>query len=99
MCSSYSVLICRLNNMKKKILMYVLLVPVMLFSISHRVRAQASPGNEGNTQTDSLTKVKDDQEKDLQNLSDLKSEQRTTKAKAREAQRIEQEAMDAARES
>ena len=61
---------------------------------------------EENARVDSLANAdaKDEMAKDVkrqnsENLSDLKSEKRVTKAKAREAQRVEAEANDAARES
>ena len=94
--------------MKKKILMYALLVPVMFLFIGHCARAQDSTARDykENARIDSLARtynqqeaVKDQDRKDSDNLSDLKSEKRETKARAKEAQRVESDANDAARES
>jgi hypothetical protein len=96
------------NEMKKKILMYVLPLPLIFFSISHCVTAQDSTTRsyEDNARIDSLANAYNQQEavnvqdrKNAENLSGLKSDKRETKAKAREAQRAEGEANDAARES
>jgi hypothetical protein len=94
--------------MKKKIMMYALLVPVMFLFTGHCATAQDSTArsNEENVRIDSLAKAynqteasKDERRKNSENLSDLKSEKKNTKAKAREAQRVENEANDAERES
>lgn len=88
--------------------MYAVLLPVMFFSISHRVTAQDSTARiyADNARIDSLAKAydqqetaKDDQRKNSEHLSDLKSEKNEAKAKAKEAQRVEGEANDAARQS
>jgi hypothetical protein len=94
--------------MKKKIMMYVLLLSAMFFLVSHRTKAQESTArsHEENVFIDSLAKAynqqeasKDERRKNSKNLSDLKSEKKVTKANAKEARRIENEANDAARES
>ena len=94
--------------MNKKKLMYALLLPVLLFSISGRVTAQDSSARNyrDNRRSDSLANVYNEQEaaksqqrKDSENLSGLKSDRKETKAKAKDAQRVEGEANDAARES
>jgi cell shape-determining protein MreC len=94
--------------MKKKIMMYVLLLSAIFFLVSHRAKAQDSTARSHTESAliDSLSKAYNEQEtskyerrKNSENLSDLKSEKKATKAKAKEAQRIENEANDAARES
>lgn len=88
--------------------MFALLLPAILFSISHSVTAQDTTAmtRENNTRRDSLANAydqaetaKEEQKKNTENLSDLRAEQKETKAKAREAQRVEREANNAARES
>ena len=90
------------------VLLYALILSVVFFSSSHQVTAQDSTaaGNQYNAQIDSVAKVyrqqesaKDEQRKNSENLSDLKSDKKETRAKAREAQRIENDANAAARES
>ena len=94
--------------MKKKILMYALLLPVMFLFIGHCATAQDSMARSYNEKAriDSLARaynqqeaVKDQDKRDSNNLSDLKSKKRETKARAKEAQRVEGDANDAARES
>lgn len=94
--------------MKKKIVMYAFLLPVVFLFIGHCAIAQdpTARSHEDNERIDSLVtaynqqKATEDQDrKNSENLSDLKSEKSETKAKAREAQRVEGEANDAARES
>jgi hypothetical protein len=79
-----------------------------IFSISYYVAAQdfTAMSYDYNARVDSLANAYKQQEtakeqewKDSENLSDLKSENRETKAKAKEAQRVEGVANDAARES
>jgi len=87
---------------------------VLLFSIAICIVAVSSVSaqdttiltKEQNSRFDSLQKSHDDERtrsqqavEDSENLSDLKSEKKITREKAREARRIEQEANDAARES
>ena len=88
--------------------MYALLLPVIFFFISYSVAAQdlTAMSYDYNARVDSLANAYKQQEtaneqerKDSENLSDLKSEKRETKATAKEAQRVEGEANDAARES
>jgi hypothetical protein len=93
------------NDMKKKIVMYALLLPAMFLFIGHCAIAQDSTAR-SNERIDSLANAYDqqetakaDQRKNTETLSDLKSEKKETKAKAKEAQRVENEANDAARES
>lgn len=94
--------------MTKNILIYAFILPVTFFSISHRASAQDSTAtsNADSARIDSLVmaynkqeKAKDHQRRDSENLSDLKSEREETRAKAKEAQRVEADANDAARES
>lgn len=93
--------------MKKKIVMYVLVLPAMFLFIGHCAIAQdPTAGSQDNARIDSMATtynkqqaVEDQDRKNADNLSDLKSEKRETKAKAKEAQRVEGEANDAARES
>jgi hypothetical protein len=94
--------------MKKKIVMYALLLPMMFLFTGHGAFAQyrTERSHADNERVDSLAtadneqQVAEDQDrKNSDNLSDLKSEKKEAKAKAREAQRVETEANDAARES
>ena len=94
--------------MKKKRVIYALLLPVIFFSISYSVFAQdlTAMSYDYSARVDSLANAYKQQEtaneqerKDSENLSDLKSENRETKAKAKGAQRVEGVANDAARES
>jgi hypothetical protein len=96
------------NDMKKRIVMYALLLPVTFLFIGHCAIAQDSPtrSDEENARIDSLAKaynqqeaVKDQDRRESEDLLNLKAEKKETKAKAREAQRVESEANDAARES
>lgn len=94
--------------MKRNVLLYALILPVVFFSSSHTVTAQDSTaeGKQYNAQIDSVAKVyrqqestKDEQRMNSENLSDLKSEKKETRARAREAHRVENDAQVAARES
>jgi hypothetical protein len=78
---------------------YVLLSAVMVVSITTTLMAQGPALVEYETQArkDSLAKV--EKIVDADNLSELKSERNDTKAKAKEAQRVERNASDAAREA
>ena len=88
--------------------MFAWLLPVTLFSFSQRVIAQDSTAisYETDARIDSLVKAYDQQEavqdkhrEDSENLSELKSQKQETRGKAKEAQRVEADANDAARES
>lgn len=94
--------------MKNKILTYSLLLGVMLLFISHNTIGQDTKArsNTDNERIDSLATAynkqraaEDVNRNNSKNLSDLKLEKKETKAKAREAQRVEGDANDAARES
>ena len=94
--------------MKTKRLIYALLLPAMFFCIGYSVAAQDATemSNYENPRGDSLANAhakeelaKDQERANAENLSDLKSEKNETKAKAKEAQRVEDDANDAARES
>lgn len=93
--------------MKKKGLMYTLLLVVTVFLSGHSVAAQDSTAlaAEYGARVDSLVssyerqEKADEKRKNSDNLSDLKAEKRESKANAKEAQRVENEANDAARES
>ena len=94
--------------MKTKIGMYALLLPVMFLFIDHCAIAQdrTTRSQEDSARIDSLATAyneeqaaEDRDKRHSENLSDLKSEKRDTKAKAREAQRVEGDANDAARQS
>ena len=74
-----------------------MLLTGLFFTISHRTTAQDSSYE--TARIDSLAKVQLDKREDAKNLSDLKSERKATKAKAKEAQRVVDDADDAARES
>lgn len=82
--------------------MYALVLSVMFLSISHFAAAQDG----GDARIDSLAKVyvkqetaKDEQRKNSDNLSDLKSDRKETRAKAKQAKRVAADADGAARES
>ena len=90
--------------------MFAFLLPATFLAISHCVTAQDSTAMtyERSARADSLATeydqqaietAKDEQRRDSENLSDLKAEKRETRAKAREAQRVESEANNAAMES
>lgn len=106
-CSIYETRSYAGNKMKQKRSMYALLLPVMFFLISYPAAAQDSTEMkyEDNARVDSVANANQQQEtanearENSENLSDLKAEKKETKAKAREAQRIEDEANDAAMES
>jgi hypothetical protein len=93
--------------MKKKELMYALLLVATVFLSGHSVAAQDSTAMaaEYDARVDSLVssyerqEKADEKRKNSDNLSDLKAEKRESKANAKEAQRVENEANDAARES
>jgi hypothetical protein len=93
--------------MKKKGLMYTLLLTATMLLIGHSVAAQDSTAMaaEYDARVDSLVssyerqEKADEKRKNADNLSDLKAEKRETKANAKEARRVESEANDAARES
>lgn len=93
--------------MKKKELMYGLLLSATIFLSGHSVAAQDSTAMaaEYDARVDSLVssyerqETADEERKNSDNLSDLKAEKRDAKAKAKEAQTVENEANDAARES
>jgi hypothetical protein len=93
--------------MKKKGLMYALLLVATVFLSGHSVSAQDSTAMAAkyDAKVDSLVSSykrqdkADEKRKNSDNLSGLKAEKRESKAKAREAQRVENEANDAARES
>jgi Skp family chaperone for outer membrane proteins len=94
--------------MKRKRLIYALLLPAICFCITYSATAQNSNGisYDENARVDSLAdaNAKDEVAEDLKrqnskNLSELKSEKRESKAKAKEAQRVEDDANHAARES
>lgn len=84
------------------------LLPVMFLFIGHCAIAQdqTEGSHADDAKIDSLATAynqrqaaEDQDRKNSENLSDLKSERMETKAKAKEAQRVEGEANDAARES
>ena len=93
--------------MKKKELMYGLLLSATIILSGHSVAAQDSTAMaaEYDARVDSLVssyerqETADEARKNSDNLSDLKAEKRETKANAKEARRVESEATDAARES
>ena len=93
--------------MKKKGLMYGLLLSGTIFLSGHSVAAQDSTAMaaEYDARVDSLVssyerqEAADKQRKNSDNLSNLKAEKREAKANAKEAQRVEDEANDAARQS
>lgn len=85
--------------------MFALILPVTFFSISHPVTAQDSTASnyENNALVDSLTQARNQEEavkveerRKAENLSDLKLEKKETRGKAKEAQRVERDASDAA---
>lgn len=94
--------------MKFTISLSVLILPVVFLSGSHLAIAQDSTAEsrQYDVQIDSVAKVyrqqqavEAEQRKSAENLSNLKSDKKKTRAKAREAQRVENDANDAARES
>ena len=93
--------------MKKKGLMYLLLLLATVFLSSQSVAAQDSTAMaaEYDERVDSLVSLYERQDnadktrKNSDNLSDLKAHKRDAKTKAREARRVGNEANDAARES
>ena len=89
--------------MKKKVVMCAWVLPVMFLFIGHCTIAQdhAEDSKIDSLATASNQKqaVEDQDRKNAENLSDLKSEKMETRATAKEAQRVEDEANDAARES
>lgn len=94
--------------MKNKIVICALLFGVVLLFISHSTIGQDTKtrSKAENERIDSLATAynkqraaEDVDRNNSKNLSDLKLEKKETKAKAREAQRVEGDANDAARES
>lgn len=94
--------------MKKKSLVLALILPALVFLNIHDVVAQETAAERAaeKERIDSLViaidqkeVIEENQRENSEELSNLKSEKRNTKAKAKEAQRIEGEANDAARES
>jgi hypothetical protein len=84
--------------MKRKILTYVWLLPLMYLAINNQVMAQdmSRADRVENERADSL---KTQQRKDSDNLSELKADRAETRKKLKEAQRVERDANGAARES
>lgn len=78
-----------------KNLQYVLLSSIMYISIGAMAQSPTTVDQQRKTRADSLVKV----EQDSENLSQLESNKNTTEAKAKEAQRVERDASDAAHES
>jgi hypothetical protein len=94
--------------MKKRTWRFAVLLSVVVSFIAYSAAAQDSRAMnyDENARVDSLADAynqqetaKDQERKNSENLSKLRTEKRDTKAKAKEAQRIEAEANDAARES
>jgi len=98
--------------MRIKILMYVLFLPALFVTIGNVAAQDPRASREENLRMDSLAKTYidrelkadkeqaiKDQQKNSDNLSDLKSEKSKTKATAKEAQRVENNANAAAHES
>lgn len=93
------------SNMKFTIYLQVLILPVLFFSGSIPVSAQdLNTGN--NVQIDSMAQVyrreqavETEQQRNSDNLSDLRTEKNEARTRARTAQRIENDASDAAKES
>lgn len=94
--------------MKITQLMYVLILPIIISCMAHTAAAQDSTRirYDDRAHADSLAdayrqkeRAKDQTRQDSDKLSSLKAERRDTRAKAKEAQRIEREATDASRAS
>lgn len=93
--------------MKKKLLLFAVLLCAFCFITGYAVVAQGSTvlTEAENDRIDSLKVMYDTEERSAQkqankeSLSDLKAEKSDTKMKAKEARRIERDANDAARES